>query len=47
MHDVTAPGAPNRTHDTENFPTASLILAKPVPWRFPDRSSIRLPVNQR
>lgn len=30
MNDVTAPGAPNRTHDTENFPTASLILAKPV-----------------
>lgn len=30
MSDVTAPGAPNRTHDTENFPTASLILAKPV-----------------
>lgn len=26
----TAPGAPNRDHDTENFPTASLILAKPV-----------------
>ena len=23
-------GPPNRTHDTENFPTASLILAKPV-----------------
>ena len=30
MSDVTAPGAPNRTHDTENFPTASLVLAKPV-----------------
>ena len=27
---VPAPGGPNRTHDTENFPTASLILAKPV-----------------
>ncbi len=25
-----APGSPNRDHDTENFPTASLILAKPV-----------------
>ena len=25
-----APGAPNRDHDTENFPTASLILARPV-----------------
>ena len=30
MTEVTAPGAPNRDHDTENFPTASLILAKPV-----------------
>lgn len=25
-----APGAPNRTEDTENFPTASLLLAAPV-----------------
>jgi len=25
-----APGSPNRDHDTENFPTASLILARPV-----------------
>ena len=25
-----APGSPNRDHNTENFPTASLILAKPV-----------------
>ncbi|MCW8085868.1 squalene/phytoene synthase family protein [Sabulicella glaciei] len=24
---MKAPGAPNRTHDTENFPTASLLLA--------------------
>jgi len=30
MTDVKAPGAPNRDHDTENFPTASLILAKGV-----------------
>ncbi|MBB3900340.1 squalene/phytoene synthase family protein [Roseococcus suduntuyensis] len=30
MTDVKAPGAPNRDHDTENFPTASLILAKEV-----------------
>lgn len=30
MTDVKAPGAPNRDHDTENFPTASLILAKAV-----------------
>ena len=35
MKDVAAPhlpsgGPPNRDHDTENFPTASLILAKPV-----------------
>jgi hydroxysqualene synthase len=30
MTDVRAPGAPNRDHDTENFPTASLILAKAV-----------------
>ncbi len=27
---LAAPGAPNRDHDTENFPTASLILARPV-----------------
>ncbi|MCX7374934.1 MAG: squalene/phytoene synthase family protein [Alphaproteobacteria bacterium] len=27
---LAAPGAPNRDHDTENFPTASLILAKPL-----------------
>ncbi|MDB5414870.1 MAG: hypothetical protein JWR10_3205 [Rubritepida sp.] len=30
MNQVAAPEAPNRAHDTENFPTASLILAKPV-----------------
>ncbi|WP_051213267.1 squalene/phytoene synthase family protein [Rubritepida flocculans] len=30
MTEVKAPGAPNRDHDTENFPTASLILARPV-----------------
>ena len=30
MKDLTAPETPNRDHDTENFPTASLILAKPV-----------------
>lgn len=30
MNDLAAPEAPNRDHDTENFPTASLILAKPV-----------------
>ncbi len=30
MTDVNAPGAPNRDHDTENFPTASLILARAV-----------------
>lgn len=27
---MQAPGAPNRTETTENFPTASLLLAKPV-----------------
>jgi phytoene synthase len=27
---VAVAGPPNRDHDTENFPTASLILAKPV-----------------
>ncbi|MBS7810066.1 squalene/phytoene synthase family protein [Roseococcus pinisoli] len=30
MNDLAAPEAPHRDHDTENFPTASLILAKPV-----------------
>jgi squalene synthase HpnC len=30
MNDLAAPETPNRDHDTENFPTASLILAKPV-----------------
>lgn len=30
MNELAAPEAPNRAHDTENFPTASLILAKPV-----------------
>jgi len=30
MTELTAPGAPNRDHDTENFPTASLILSKTV-----------------
>jgi squalene synthase HpnC len=30
MTEVKAPGAPNRDHDTENFPTASRILAPAV-----------------
>ncbi|WP_424814307.1 squalene/phytoene synthase family protein [Roseococcus sp. YIM B11640] len=30
MNHLAAPETPNRDHDTENFPTASLILAKPV-----------------
>lgn len=30
MNELAAPETPNRDHDTENFPTASLILAKPV-----------------